>query len=354
MQGHDIIVIGASAGGVEALSLLVSYLSPDLDAAVFVVLHVPAHSVSVLPRILSRRGGLPATHPRHGEPIQTGHIYIAPPDFHLLMRDGLIQLARGPRENGHRPAIDPTFRCAALAYGSRVVGVILSGALSDGAAGLEAVKMRGGVAIAQDPDEALYSGMPRSAIEQVSVDHILSLADIAKELTRLTHEPALPVETFSTPTENDMEHKLAAMPNEALPEEKHPGHPSMYGCPDCGGVLWEIPEGDAMRFRCRVGHAWAADGLLSEQVDSMEEALWTALRALEESASLCKRLEARAEERGHERSAAQFGEQSKDALQHAAVLRNILQKGYRVGEEVAAPPASPEEEITLSVAEPIV
>ena len=155
MQGHDIIVIGASAGGVEALSVLVSLLPPDLDAAVFITLHVPAHSVSVLPRILARRGGLPALHPRNGEPIQTGRIYVAPPDYHLLMRDGQIQLTRGPRENGHRPAIDPMFRSAALAYGSRVTGVILSGALSDGAAGLESVKMRGGVAIAQDPEEVV-------------------------------------------------------------------------------------------------------------------------------------------------------------------------------------------------------
>ena len=351
MHGHDIIVIGASAGGVEALSALVSQLPPDLDAAVFIVLHVPAHSVSVLPRILSRRGGLPATHPQNGEPIQTGHIYVAPPDFHLLLRDGRIQLTRGPRENGHRPAIDPMFRSAAFAYGSRVIGVILSGALSDGAAGLEAVKMRGGSAIVQDPEEALYSGMPRSAIEQVAVDHILPLAEMGAALVRLTTEPALDAETFPDPTENDMEQKLASLLNTALPEEIHPGKPGMYGCPDCGGVLWEIPEGEVLRFRCRVGHAWAAEGLLSEQVNSMEEALWTALRALEESASLCKRLEARAGERGHERSAAQFGAQSQDALQHAAVLRNILQQGYRVGEEVAAPPEHPDEEVVFAAAE---
>ena len=345
MHGHDIIVIGASAGGVEALSLLVSMLPPDLDAAVFVVLHVPAHSVSVLPRILSRRGPLPALHPQNGEPIQTGRIYVAPPDYHLLMRDGQIRLARGPRENGHRPAVDPTFRSAALAYGSRVVGVILSGALSDGAAGLEAIKMRGGVAITQDPEEALYSGMPRSALEQVAVDYTLPITEIAATLTRLASDPALPGRIEANGTENDMEDRLASMPDTALPEAKHPGHPSIYGCPDCGGVLWEIPEGDVLRFRCRVGHAWAAEGLLSEQVESMEEALWTALRALEESASLCQRLEARARDRGHDRSAAQFAAQSEDALQHATVLRNILQKGYQVGEEVAAPPAHTDENV---------
>ena len=350
MQGHDIIVIGASAGGVEALSLLVSQLPPDLEAAVFVVLHVPAHSVSVLPKILSRRGSLPALHPQNGEPIQAGQIYIAPPDFHLLMRDGQIRLARGARENGHRPAIDPTFRSAALSYGSRVVGVVLSGALSDGTAGLEAIKMRGGVAIAQDPDEALYSGMPRSAVEHVPVDYILPVTEIAAALTRLTREPAprTATESARNQTEDEVEEEFSAMPPDALPEDKHPGSPSTYGCPDCGGVLWEMREGDVMRFRCRVGHAWAAESLLAEQVDSMEAALWTALRALEESASLCQRLEARARNRGHERSAGQFAEQAQDALRHATSLRNILQRGYRVGEEAAAPPAYPENEILVS------
>ncbi len=347
MSGRDIIVIGASAGGVEALSLLVSLLPPDLNAAVFITLHVPAHSVSALPRILSRRGPLPALHPRNGEVITPGRIYVAPPDYHLLIRNGQIELTRGPRENGHRPAIDPMFRSAALAYGPRVAGVILSGALSDGAAGMEAVKMRGGIAIVQDPDEALYAGMPRSALEQVAVDYTLPLQEIAALLTRLTQEPAPHAAQARDETENDMEQELASMPASALPEDRHPGHPSMYGCPDCGGVLWEMPGGDVLRFRCRVGHAWAAEGLLSEQVESMEAALWTALRALEESASFCQRLEARSTERGRERSAAQFAAQSQDALQHATALRNILQKGYQVGEAAAEPPARTEEQILI-------
>jgi two-component system chemotaxis response regulator CheB len=176
MPGHDIVVIGASAGGVEVLSHLVRCLPANFPAAIFVVLHVPAHSPSLLPRILERNGPLPARHPSDGEAIKRGRISIAPPDQRLLLEGGRVRLVRGPRENGHRPAVDPLFRTAPLAFGPRVVGVMLSGNLDDGTAGLAAIKQRGGVTVVQDPEEALYPGMPRSAIESVAVDHILPVA----------------------------------------------------------------------------------------------------------------------------------------------------------------------------------
>jgi len=179
MPGHDIIVIGASAGGVEALKQLVRELPEALPAALFVVLHVPGNGTSVLPKILSKSSPFAATHPQDNEEIKHGRIYIAPPDSHLLIKRGHVRLTRGPKENGFRPAIDPLFRTAARYYSRRVVGVILSGTLDDGTAGLTAIKKRGGIAIAQDPGEALYSGMPLSAIEQANVDHVATVSEIA-------------------------------------------------------------------------------------------------------------------------------------------------------------------------------
>jgi two-component system, chemotaxis family, protein-glutamate methylesterase/glutaminase len=186
---NNIIVIGASAGGVEALSTLVRALPAGLPAAVFVVLHIPAQSPSLLPSILSRAGQLPAIQPTDGMAISPGCIYVAPPDHHMLLERGYIRIVRGPRENRHRPAIDPLFRSAARSYGARVTGVILTGTLDDGTAGLLAVKQRGGIAIVQDPKEALYTSMPRSALDHVAVDYCASLGEIATRLVELAHAP---------------------------------------------------------------------------------------------------------------------------------------------------------------------
>src|SRR4051812_8388035 len=191
MPEHDVVVIGASAGGVEALSRLVGMFPPDLPASVFVVLHVPAESTSVLPRILNRAGPLPVIHPISGQAFERGHIYVAPPDHHLLVKQGYCELTRGPRENGHRPAVDPLFRSAARVYGARVIGVILSGALDDGTAGMVAIQMRKGICVVQSPDDALYAGMPQSAIDNVKVDHVIPLAEMGNLLVELAHTPVL-------------------------------------------------------------------------------------------------------------------------------------------------------------------
>src|SRR5262245_14798634 len=223
MPGHDIIVIGASAGGVEALSKVVKDFPRDLPAAVFIALHHPAHSDSVLPKILTRKGHLLAVHAEDGLLIQLGRIYVAPPDQHMLIKRGYIRVVHGPRENGSRPAIDPMFRTAALAYGKRVVGVILSGALDDGTAGLVAVKRRGGIAMVQDPEEALYSGMPRSAIDNNEVDYILQASEIASTLERLAAEPV--GKGGEEPVGDEMEHEadIAELDLEALHASDKPG-----------------------------------------------------------------------------------------------------------------------------------
>lgn len=322
MPGHDIIVMGASAGGVEVLKEIVSNLPQGFPAAVFIVLHVPSDGSSVLPRILTRRGPLPAFHPEDNAQIQNGHIYIAPPDSHLLIKRGHIRLAHGPKENGFRPAIDPLFRTAAVAYGSRVIGVVLSGTLDDGTAGLASVKERGGLAVVHDPDDALYSGMPLSAIENVAVDYVAPASDLASILMHLVNEPAQEGESMSNDME--MEADIAELDEAAMKDEKRPGTPSRFTCPECSGVLWELDEDDLLRFRCRVGHAYSAESLLSGQFNGVEAALWAALRALDENISLSKQLAARLRKRGHERSAARFEEQAKVTEGRAETLRQVL------------------------------
>jgi two-component system chemotaxis response regulator CheB len=187
---HDIVVIGASSGGLEALTEIIAGLPDDLPAALFIVVHVPAQGTSLLPEILGRRGRLPAKHAKDGEAFQAGHIYVAPPDFHLLLREGRTQVVRGPRENNHRPAIDPLFRSAAQAYGARTVGIVLSGALDDGAAGLLAIKNRGGIAVVQDPQDASFPDMPRAALAAVPVDYCLPKTEIARVIVDVSLKSA--------------------------------------------------------------------------------------------------------------------------------------------------------------------
>jgi two-component system chemotaxis response regulator CheB len=324
MQGHDIIVIGASAGGVETLKQLVSLFPKDLAASIFIVLHVPAHGHSVLPKILSRAGALPAVHAEDGQKIEPGHIYIAPPDTHLLVKEDYISLSRGPKENGHRPAVDPLFRSAARAYGSRVVGVVLSGVLDDGTSGLMAVKMRQGIAVVQDPEEAMYTGMPSSAIANVEVDYVLPIVKLAAMLVHLTHETVQKEMAIASSNGNlDKEVEIAEMTTQAIPS----GVPAVWACPECGGTLWELHEGHIMRFRCRVGHAFSAQSLLVEQSEQIEDAFWAALRALEESASLARRMAEYAAERGQNHVAQRFYDQVANTEARADVVRKVIEGG---------------------------
>jgi two-component system, chemotaxis family, protein-glutamate methylesterase/glutaminase len=326
MPGHDIIVIGASAGGVEALTYLVKNLPSDLDAAIFIVLHVPSHSTSVLPKILNRAKGLPVSHAIHGEAIFPKRIYVAPPDYHLLVKSGHIHLSRGPRENSHRPAIDPLFRSAARYYGQRVVAVILTGALDDGTAGLLAVKAQGGVAVVQHPDDAMYYGMPRSAIDNVDVDYILPLSDIPNELVNLVN---IMVEgEIENPESSriEFESEIAELNMEAVENQSRPGTPSSYSCPDCGGTLWEITENGLLRFRCRTGHAFSGESLIAKQSDALENALWIALRALEEKASLARSMAQRLHKSSSVLSANKLEQNAQDAEQSATIIRDLLLK----------------------------
>jgi len=324
MPGHDVIVIGASAGGVEALVTLAGSLPANLPAAIFVVLHIPAQSPSLLPEILNRSGPLRATHPVDGEAIQNGRIYVALPDHHLLVEEGVVRIIRGPKENRHRPAIDPLFRSAARTYGTRVVGVILTGSLDDGTAGLLAIKRRGGVAVVQDPQDALFSSMSLSAIAHVEVDHVVPLSAVGPLLVPLAHEQAAAEGSYSVSKDMEMETKLAAMDMNTMQNGEHVGTPSVFSCPECGGVLWEVHDGNLLRFRCRVGHAFSIDSVLAGQSEAVEEALWTALKTLEESISLSRRMAQDARKGGKDWLAKRFVKREQETERQAALIRQVL------------------------------
>jgi two-component system, chemotaxis family, protein-glutamate methylesterase/glutaminase len=329
MAGRDIVVVGGSAGSIESVTEVVRGLPPDFPGSVFVVVHFPGSAKSSLPRILSRAGPLPVAHGGDGEPIEPGRIYVAPPDCHLLLTEGSIRLTRGPKENGHRPAIDPLFRTAAHSYGPRVVGVVLSGNLNDGTAGLLTIKQCGGLAVVQSLETALYQGMPQSAIDQVAVDHVLSPAAISLLLAELVSEPVQLWKVMPMP--DDLETRQA---DEFALGDRHqqPGIPSTMTCPECHGTLWEVKDEELVRFCCRVGHAYSDEALLVHQGEQLEAALWTALRSLEEHAALGRRLAARANSRGHSHSASSFTEQAIAAEHHASVIRTVLDRGIRTGE----------------------
>lgn len=320
MAKRDIICVGTSAGGVPALTALVRDLPRDLPAALLVVLHVSADHPSVLPRILSSAGALPAEHARNGEPLLSGRIYIAPPDRHLMVEPGVVRVTRGARENGHRPAVDTLFRTAAFAYGPRVIGVILTGALDDGVAGLLAVKQQGGLALVQDPDDAFCRDMPRHALEVVEADYVLPLLDLAALLPKLAGNE---VPEYAPPAEQlALEAKIDLGRPEA--EINPPGQPSGLSCPACGGVLNEVHDHRMIRFRCRVGHAYAPESLHGAQQLEVEAALWAALRALEEEAALARRMATRARDARHARQLTRFEGRAASAEQQAQAIRRAL------------------------------
>lgn len=323
MAKHDVIVIGASAGGVEAISRIVADLPREVRAAVLVVLHI-SRGRSMLPEILTRAGRLPAAHPTDGEPLQYGRIYVGPPDHHLVILDSTVRIVHTASENGVRPAVDPLFRSAARAYGPRVIGVVLTGALDDGTSGVAAIKEAGGVTIAQDPEEAFAPGMPRSAIASGMIDHVVALRDIPLLLTALVEEDAPPqVRAPVGPHMRAMEADLADV-SIALDAKDRPGRPSVFSCPECHGTLWEVEENGLLRFRCRVGHVYSPDSMLAAQTDEVDRALWTALRTLEERAALAHKLAERGRLRDHHWVDKAFTQRAQEAEAEANHIRALL------------------------------
>jgi two-component system chemotaxis response regulator CheB len=327
---------------VETLVNLVNGLPRDFPAAIFVVLHIPAQAPSALPQILSRHGPLRAHHAVDGEAIKPGRIYVAPPDHHVLVGRGFVRLSRGPRENLHRPAVDPLFRSAALAYGPRVIGVVLTGALDDGTAGLLTVKRRGGLAIVQNPEDAFFPDMPASALHYVAVDYVLPLKQLPAKLDQLARTPVK--ELAALPAPRDLQREVQSDELEAfvMENDEIPGTLSAFTCPECKGPLWELRDGELLRFRCRTGHAFTSETMLAGQAQAIEEAMWAALNTLEESAIISRRLAREARERNHLRVAERFDERERNARQRAQAIRQVLLNG-----DETLPTETPEIEETV-------
>jgi two-component system, chemotaxis family, protein-glutamate methylesterase/glutaminase len=316
----DIIVVGGSSGAIDGMQRIVQQFPADLNAAVFVVVHLSPEFHSRLPEILSRSGPLPARHPKDGEKIQRGNIYVAPPDRHLTIEDGNLRVLRGPRENRHRPAIDPLFRTASRVFDARVIGIILSGYQDDGSAGLRAVRARGGIAIIQDPEEATACQMPQSALDYGGADFVLPLEKIGAQVVALVDHCGRPEMKGKKPTSTNIENETEQNLTVSRPEEGV-GVPSPFSCPECSGVLWELKNGELTRFRCRVGHAYTMAALAEDQTDGTEAALWAAMRALEEKAALGLRI---ADSTHSKRTGDRLREQAEADRAYAATIRKIL------------------------------
>jgi len=324
------VVVGTSAGGIEALRVLIGSLPPDFPAALMVVLHLSPGSPSLLSKILARESLLPVHDPKDGEPILPGHVYVAQPDLHLMVEDGKVRLVHGPRENRHRPAVDTLFRSAAANFTGRVIGVLLTGNLNDGTAGLWAIKRAGGTAIVQDPADAQYPGMPSSAVNEVKVDHVVPLNQIApllekvlaKKSKKRTYRSSTP--TMKTETKIEM---MDAPINTTLSL----GTPSSYTCPECNGALWKVDEKSILRFRCRTGHSFTAESLDAGMTEEIERALWSALRALGEKATLLKDLAERTGGYDPVFTGASFQKRAKDMEEAANVLHRLLTQPRKEG-----------------------
>jgi len=326
MPAPCVIVVGASAGGVSTLLELAAGLPEDINAVIGVVLHVGGNT-SLMPELLAARGPLPAVHAADGEPLVAGRVLVAPPDHHMMFTRDAVRLTRGPRENHARPAIDPLFRSVALAWGPRAIGVVLTGALDDGTAGLAAIKASGGTAIVQDPRTAVEPSMPASAIANVAVDACLAVADIpAAFAARVGQVPADP--GVAPPPGLVLENRIfegKQTMHETLQNLAAVARPSALTCPECGGGLWELKDTRPLRYRCHTGHGFSARTLESAQAELAEHSIWNSVRTLREREVLLRRLAGVAEATGDSLQA-QIGRQQADLVREQAEQLSRLVK----------------------------
>jgi two-component system chemotaxis response regulator CheB len=336
MATRNIIVIGASAGGFDALKNLVKDLPPDLQASIFVVWHMSPDVTGVLPEVLNRAGRLSAKNAEDGERIEPSRIYVAPPDRHLIIENSHVRVTRGPKENRFRPAVDPLFRSAAYVYGARVIGVILSGALDDGTSGLWTIKHRGGVAVVQDPADAEISSMPRNAMREVEVDHVVPVSEMADLLVRLSSERV--AETSEAVMEEDGNKQTefeirTAIEDKTTADILKFGELTPFTCPDCHGVLFRLTDGTRPRFRCHTGHAFSSDSLLTTVTESIEESLWSAIRCIEESMLLLNHIGSHFAADGRANLAAIYFKKALEAEARGNIVRQAVMSHERLSND---------------------
>ncbi len=326
MSNRDIIVIGGSAGATAPLKEILGSLPRDLQAAVLIVLHIPARGLGMLSTIAAAAGPLPVRQAADRMLIEHGQVYIGAPDHHMLIEDNRILLGRGPRENMMRPAIDPLFRSAAIGYGPRVIGVVLSGLLSDGASGLDAIKRCGGMALVQDPVDAIADEMPRRALEATTVDLCVPgvrLGDVLSDLVQESAGMVLPI-----PRELRLEVEIAA--GERIGSERLAliADPVALTCPACHGVMSKMRDRGPLRFRCQVGHGYTADALAKEQEGKVDEALRVALRIIEERAELVHRMAEDGRTSGRRAVAEMYDARALEYRAHAETIRRAVLRSF--------------------------
>lgn len=328
MSNRDVLAIGTSAGGVEALRFLVSKFPRDFPASVMVVIHLSVHFESTLDSILRQAGPLPAQFARDGMKMEPGRIYIGPPDSHLLLDGDKLRLGQGTRENNTRPAIDPLFRSVALCCGYRGIGAVLTGALGDGASGLHTLHEYGGLTVVQDPGDAAFSGMPEAALTKFKPDHVAGLAEMPALFQRLVSQPQ--GSRIEPSSHLRYEVGLAKGGNGSMSELDRIGQRSLLACPDCHGVMWEIQEGDLLRYRCHVGHAYTAELMELALDETLRRALGSGLRALDERIALTGKLHKQAAEAGRKHLAESWGKKLVECEQEAEILRDAIKRFDRL------------------------
>jgi two-component system chemotaxis response regulator CheB len=321
MANRDIVVIGGSSGALEGIRTILAGIPGGFPASIFVVIHTAAESPGFLNQILKRVTRLTVDYAVDREPLRPGRVYLAPADRHLLVKRDHVRVTRGPRENRFRPAVDPLFRTAAVSHGQRVIGIVLSGGQNDGAVGLRMIKNRGGLAIAQDPHEALVPSMPQSAINHVTVDFVLEAGEIAGAVERLIKEP---IEVVESVMDEEETRDIAEVGSDAIHRSDVPGTPAPITCPECGGALWESQEDELLQYQCHVGHRYSGESLVTAHTEALDQALWAALRALEENSELRRRMAQHARERGMAAIATGYDDQADGSEQRASIIRRVL------------------------------